>query len=152
MTTMLLALKNAQLAVPLNKRIWLWLKDHPDKTCPELEKALGESRSGHVSNALHDLICRGMISKRGVAPRSHPTRRRGRQLINAYSALGAEFDLLPKRRTDLPEVIAKHAASTPVPHAPPAPEKPVGKFAIDIENMTLSEAHALYLKLQEFFK
>jgi len=150
MTTMNLAIKNTLLLPPLNKRIWLWLKDHPNKTAREVASALGELRSGHVSNAMHDLLVRDMVSvsivnasvySRSLKPKP------GSKFVGVYAALGREFELLPKRKTQS-TVVAKHVANTPVP---PEPEKPVAKFAINIENMTLSEARALYFKLQEFF-
>jgi len=150
MTTMNLAIKNALLLPPLNKRIWLWLKDHPNKTAREIELAIGETRPGHVSNAVSDLHSRGMLSACAVNQSVYPHGRktnRGRSFVNVYTALGSEFELLPRPKTPS-KVIAKHTANTPVP---PTQEKPVEKFAINIENMTLNEARTLYLKLKEFF-
>lgn len=150
MTTMNLAIKNTLLLPPLNKRIWLWLKDHPNKTAREIELALGETRPGHVSNSVSDLHTRGMVSARAVNNSVYPHGRktnRGRSLVNVYSALGSEFELLPRPKAPS-KIIAKHTASTPLP---PEPEKPVAKFAINIESLTLSDARALYLKLKEFF-
>jgi hypothetical protein len=150
MTTMNLAIKNTLSVPPLNKRIWLWLKDHPNKTAREIELAIGETRPGHVSNSVSDLYTRGMVSARAVNNSVYPNARktnRGRSFVNVYAALGSEFELLPRPKTPS-KVIAKHTANTPVPSEP---EKPVAKFAINIENMTLSEARALYLKLKEFF-
>ena len=72
---------------------------------------------------------------------------KGRTFVNLYTAMGAEFELLPKRKTP-PVVVAKHFADTPVPE----PEKVVGKFAINVENMTLRDAKALYLQLKAIFE
>jgi len=143
---MTIAMKNAGLSVPLNKRIWLWLKDHPGKAATELEVALGERRSGYVSSALNDLFQRGMVTCVKTRGSAYRHSNKGRTFVNLYTAVGTEYELLPKRKTP-PAAPAKHFADTPVP----APEKVVGKSEINIENMTLTDARALYMRLKEFF-
>ena len=149
MNTMTIALKNAGLTVPVNKRVWLWLKDHPSKTVLEIKNGLGEASDKPIYNAMHDLAARGMVSVTKVKPLRHANEP-GPSLVNKYTTLGSEFELLPKRKTP-PTVVAKHVASTPTPVTQKEPEKVVGKFAINIENMTLADARALYLQLKEFF-
>jgi len=144
MNTMTTAIKSAGLAVPANKRVWLWLKDHPNKTAGEIACALGIARESNVPGVLNDLVSRGMAVS-AVVPRA-PNVRRGPAFVKAYCARGAEFELLPRRKKT-PTAPAKHFADTPVP----APEKVVGKSEINIENMTLTDARALYMRLKEFF-
>jgi hypothetical protein len=141
------AIKSAGFAVPANKRVWLWLKDHPGKTAGEIRRALGTGGNTNIPGILNDMGSRGMVSV-SLIPRAKNVRM-GRLMVNSYVALGAEFELLPRRKKGAPVVIAKHTASTP----PPAPEaeKPVAKFAINIENTTLHDARALYTQLAEFF-
>jgi hypothetical protein len=145
MTNMQLALKKAGASVPLTKRVWLWLKDHPGKTAAEIAVALGEARAGHVSNALFGLKSRGMVSAENAQARSRYNRG-----VCVYTALGKEYELLPVRNFSAPP--AKHFANTPVPEAAKLPaEKPVGEFAINVENMTLADARVLYAQLKEIF-
>lgn len=149
MNTMTAAIKSAGLAVPINKRVWLWLKDHPNKTAGEIACALGIAREANVPGTLNDLASRGMVVST-IVPRAHNVRR-GPALVKAYSTRGAEFELLPRRKKT-PTAPAKHFADTPVPKPAPEPEKVVGKFAINVENMTLRDAKALYMQLKEIFE
>lgn len=78
---------------------------------------------------------------------SQPTRSfksRGPRQVHAYAAVGKIFELLPlrPRRPVVP--------SGPL-IAPPPPAPPVKLNEVDILNMKLSEARALYDKLKEIF-
>ena len=147
MTAMTEAIKSAGLAVPVNKRVWLWLKDHPNKTAGEISCALGVPREGNIPGVLNDLLSRGMVVSTMV-PRA-PNVLRGPAFVKSYSTRGARFELLPRRKIPLTSP-AKHFADTPTPA--PEPEKVVGKFAINVENMTLRDAKALYLQLKAIFE
>jgi len=126
---------------PLNQLVWQWLADHAPahKTANDVAFAL-KVPSANARNALSDLARRGMVT-------SQPTRSfksRGPRQVHAYAAVGKIFELLPlrPRRPVVP--------SGPL-IAPPPPAPPVKLNEVDILNMKLSEARALYDKLKEIF-
>ncbi len=151
MNAVALAFKEASIAVPpLNKRIWLWLKDHPHKTAAELGVVFSGDNS--LSGAMYDLYVRNMATRMSV-PNGRSSR--GPRTCFAYSALGKSFELLPVKR--LPTLNAKHQAAKPpvitlVPVPAPAPVervKPTGEISID--TLTIKQARALYDELRVIF-
>ena len=91
--TMTTALVSAGFpAMPLNKRVWLWLHDHPGKTCREISAAIG-ALAGDVSVVLLDLRRREMVvrnkTKRLAANGTRMT-------IFEYTTCIREYELLPK--------------------------------------------------------
>ena len=61
MNTMTHAIKTAGIPIPpANKRIWLWLKDHPEKTGGEIAKAIG-MKDNNVSALCGNMVQRGLM-------------------------------------------------------------------------------------------
>lgn len=124
MSDMKNALASAGIKVPANKRIWLWLRDHPGKRAAEIHKATGIP-IGTVSSQTAGMKARGMVRTDGTG---------------TYHAVGAEFELLPLplknapvRSTSQP---AKATAAMPDPLAF-SPERFLAK-------LTLSELRAVH--------
>ena len=125
MSDMKNALASAGIKVPANKRIWLWLRDHPGKRTVEIHKATGIP-IGTVSSQMAGMKDRGMVRTDGTG---------------TYHAVGAEFELLPlpatppwlEHRTSQP---AKATAAMPDPMAF-NPERFLAK-------LTLSELRAVH--------
>ena len=146
------AMKKAGIGVPLNKRIWLWLKDHPDKTSKEIAAALNVSRN-NVSPTLSDMDKRGMVSYKKQYL-SYNAGKPGRTYINVYRALGDEFEVLPKPKK--PKVQAVKPASEPKSLPAPA-EKPMversltSRRKISLDEMSVVEAKELYDQLKKIF-
>lgn len=144
MSSVSLALKNAGVKVPpLKKRIWLWLKDHPAKSYREISIALNELHTS-VSSTLTEMSSRGMLSY----SKAESEGKKGHN-ITRYSIVSKEYELLPMPIKNSPckTHTTKVEVDAPIIRIEP---KPVSK--IDIEQLTVSEARALYRKLQEFFK
>lgn len=77
---------------PLNKRIWLWLRDHPAQTYKAISAALGEKHSG-VSSVLTNMNKRGMLTVTQDESRG----RNGQTFkVTRYSVKFKEWELLPK--------------------------------------------------------
>jgi hypothetical protein len=132
MNTITAALKNAGVPVPpLAKRIWLWLKDHPNKTSREVSTALNAVHS-QVATLTNQMYKRGMLEKIT-----------GGDMLRWKTCI-PEYERLPIRKASAP--IAKATCITVPPNFPK-----VLANAVDIEALTLREARALYNQLKEYF-
>lgn len=134
MNTITAALKNAGVAVPpLSKRIWLWLKDHPNKTSREICTALNASHS-QVATLTNQMYKRGMLSK-GSAD----------GVLNWKTCI-PEYERLPLRKEGAP--IAKATSLTLPPPVAPSMQT---RYNFDIEKLTLEDARAIYTQLKKLF-
>ena len=137
---------------PLTRRIWQLLRDSKlPRSAACLASMLNEP-PGNVSSAINTMYSRGMIA----LVRHELTRVKGphdstkNRLIAQWAAVGQEYELLPV----LPTTKAEPAANPYLVNATNA--KLLGHSTpqpatINIEKMTLSEAHTLYKQLREFF-
>ena len=137
---------------PLTQRIWQLLHDSKlprSATC--LASMLHVPR-GNVSSTINTMYSRGMVAlarhelTRVKGPRGTSSNR----LVAQWAAVGQEYELLPV----LPTTKAEPAANPYLVNATNA--KLLGHSTpqpatINIEKMTLSEAHTLYKQLREFF-
>lgn len=143
------ALSAAGLAIPLNRRVWTWLKDHPEKSSRDIGVALNVT-PGDTSAVLANMYHRGMVSRY-----ERPTRNRvGSKTEYCYSALGKTFELLPLPKTPKPSTTPPMVPMITVPPATPGYTVPVEMLnapKINIDNMKLSEARALYDQLKQVF-
>ena len=125
------AMKEAGMRLPpLNKRIWLWLKDHPAKTYTEVAAALGEPPLS-VSGQLSVLQKRGMVTVRKdislkvCANGKNPP-------ISRYSTVGASYELQP-----MPAKLKPPKAAPPAKAADPVvtlvPRKPGRPKGIEVK-------------------
>lgn len=138
---------------PLNKRAWLWLKDHPGKSSKEVAAALGESHSS-VATVLGNMDLRKMliVESRVLRGRNAP--------VKHYTVKYRDFELLhmPKKHKLL--VLAQHPttgerAPTPTP-PPPAPVTPVPRPEKHpalrvLEDCTLKELRVIHDALGKLF-
>lgn len=134
MTTMSRAMKRAGAALPLNNRVWTWLKDHPGKTSKDIAKALNVAQNS-VSAVLTDMVARKMIEvKKEPGISGVPTGR-----YTTAARLKA-FALLPK-----PKKAKK-------PAAPDNQAAPVQPAAVpSIESLSVKQAYELYKQLHAMF-
>lgn len=145
MTDMTQALQKAGLTVPHNKRIWMWLKDHPGKTAKEISLALKLSPA-IVYTLLADMEKRRMIQS-GKENLCNTGTKFCRKTVKIFTAVGREFELLPvpKRK---PRVI-----NTPIPE--PVVKLPIlpspTRSKISLEDLSLMEAKDLYEQLKKIF-
>jgi len=93
---------------PANKRIWLWLHDHPGKTSKEVAAALGMTHA-NASSTLGTMVKRKMV--RGTQ-QQHPFRG-----INEwhYETCLKKFELLPIPKGKAPPPAAPTPAILPAP-------------------------------------
>ena len=140
------ALAEAGVTIPLNKRVWTWLKDHPSKGSKETAKALNVAPSD-VSATLSNMYQRGMVAR---AQRTN-NNTVGPHTEYEYTALGRTFQLLPRpagKHQPRPQV-------TPIPALAPvvtvASEPPKPTMLVNIDNMKVGEARALYTHLKAIF-
>ena len=150
MNQLTMAMKQAGVALPpQNKRIWLWLKDHPSKTTKELSSALNMPL-GIVSTLVSDMYKRGMVS----VVRVPTTTRHGS--VGRYSTIGREFELLPKVKVKAKPALAPVPVSQPVvekqePVKVIPKDEPAPTAAHILETMSVKQAYELYVSLHEMF-
>lgn len=140
-------------AMPLNKRVWLWLRDHPGKTCREIAVAIG-SDDRAASVALLDLCLRKMAHRRTV------TRRLGRRgearKVFEYETCISEYELLPlpakkeSGKQAMPTVASAMAAGL-IKNSVAVAAPDVAHPAIDVKRLPLGEALRLYGELKVVF-
>lgn len=132
---------------PLLQRVWQLLHDQKSPRSAKVLASILNLPQPYVSSALSKLESRGMV----VIARHELTRCKGprgivtNRLVAQYEAVGHEYELLPVLPTiklaqpPQPQPDIEHRFLRPQP------------TTIDIEKMTLAEAHALYMRLREFF-
>ena len=140
---------------PLNKRIWLWLNDHPGKTSEEVGLAIN-SPCTHVSSTLSNMEKRKMVtSTRSVTYKS----KKGAQLVKHYKTAGFVFEVKPVPYQ--PKKKKVRPALAPVALAPVAPViAPTPLFAAatlkkslmeSLDDYKLGELRAVYAQLSRMF-
>lgn len=142
-TVMTEAMKEAGVA-PLTKcRIWMYLKDHPNKTARDIVLALKLNESS-VYTMLSDMNTRGMIESKKD---NLPARNRGPGLPYrvVWKAIGDKYELQPKVKKE------KHPLKTLSLVPEVAEKKTVGKKAMRLEDLSVVEAKQLYDQLKEIF-
>lgn len=141
MTAMTDAMKKAGVFVPLNKRVWMHLKDHPGKSIKQVAQAFSADER-RVGLAVRDLESRNMIYhvKEEMAYRKGMP---GRHNINIYYCVGNKYELLPVRKQEKPK--PKVDPAPVVKTEPPKPKK------LTIENLSVIEAKELYEELKKIF-
>lgn len=126
--------------------VWRWLKDHPNRTSPEVAKAV-HIQEQQVYALIWQMFQRKML-----------TRQRGSRMgkgVWEYTAVGKEYELLPmppksnaaaEPPVATPDLTADETASPDkMPDTPPAPPK------FDIEVYTLGELRTIYAELKALF-
>ena len=132
---------------PLNKRVWLWLHDHPGKTAKEVAVAIG-AKQGDVSSTMGNMVKRKMVRREEQMRRGDATYR--------YTTCIREYELLP-----MPSVkVAKQSPFSPQLPLPlveqPKPAvmlPPVPKPVMSVlENYTLKELRVIRDALNKLFE
>jgi len=132
------ALKTAGVKLPtLKKRIWLWLKDHPDKTYREIAHALNVRKTDCATQL-------GVMENRGMLSRVKGTLRHSS--ASAWSVVFDEYELLP------PRARALNPLDRPISTQLIRPQPVVAPGKIDVSSLKLSEARALYVELKKYFE
>jgi hypothetical protein len=141
------ALNDVGIKVSIKRRIWSWLRDHPNKTAREIATALNE-RIEWVQTELRDMSTRGMIKSKTVLHR--PYRGTGRKSLLEYTVTSNEYELVPLPRSIPNTKIASGPVTVVKFDKPePAPVPTVGQ--IDVDALPIGEARRIYARLQEIF-
>lgn len=104
MNAMTNAMKEAGIKTPtVRYRIWNWLKDHPEKTCEDITKALGSTYP--LDTQIGDMYKRGMLtvykepSRKTNVTGAHP-------MVGRYSVANPKaYELLPLPKTEKKKVV-----------------------------------------------
>lgn len=106
MNQMTNAIKEAGIPIPpANKRIWLWVKDHPEKCSADIAKALGMKPS-NVSALLGDMFKRDMLKIIKLPRRVNTGYGATEMMVMHYSVhpkMRGEYELLPLPKKPKPE-------------------------------------------------
>ena len=141
-TTLKDALNTAGLRIPLNRRLWMWVQDHPGASSKSCAAALKAS-AADTSATLADMYARSMVARQ-----QRPTHNKaGCQFEYVYTTLGKTFELLPKPKKE----VAPKAKVTPIKALEPMVIVPAVQPVSKIDSMTVREARALYNELRALF-
>lgn len=101
MNSIVTAMQHAGIQLPPNnKRVWLWLKDHPGKTAAEVAAAIGITKT-RAAGTLYELDLRGMVTrKEDVTPKA--MQRTGRGMVYRYTCKYSTWELLPLPKKPAP--------------------------------------------------
>lgn len=150
MNTMAPQLKAAGVALPpLKFRIWNWLKDHPEKTCLEIKAGLGISYE--PGQALIELERGGVVKVYSGVNRLTNYKIKRYSVVNSKEfvnvTLGDIAAMKPKAPVlaSVPQTVHKEAVPTAKADAPQV------ITMANLDNLTIGEARALYMKLKEMF-
>lgn len=123
MNTMTHAIKQAGIALPpANKRIWLWLKDNPNKTTSAIASSIGIQQN-NVATVCSDMAQRNMLQTTLVMMRVRVGKGHVEKTVLHYSVhpkMRGEYELLPKAKKEKgvkesPPVV-KEKAPAPAPY------------------------------------
>ena len=134
---------------PLTQRIWQLLHDSKLPRSAACLASMLHVPRGNVSSAINSMYSRGMVTlarhelTRIKGPRSTSINR----LVAQWAAVGQEYELLRA----LPTTKVERAANPYLVNAKLLGHSTPQPATINIEKMTLSEAHTLYKQLREFF-
>lgn len=148
------ALKTAGVKIPSQmKRIWVYIKDHPNVSKETLSKAL-KLKPGNVSSLLTQMVSRNMINRRQDERMTTWKNISKKRLLWVYYTDMIEYHILPVFKIHKPAApVAQFnktlhttcASAVEVTPVTPTPKR------LTVGDMKLSEARALYLELKEYF-
>lgn len=138
MTTLPKALKEAGVSIPVNRRIWQWLKDQGSHTSSEITKGLNITASS-TSSILSQMVERKMVS----ADKKH-SEHSGRS-VTYYTAIGKSFVLLPSPKKQ-PERKNEVVVAGPVEVLPKK-----SKVEEILDSLSVVDAFELYKRLDVMF-
>ena len=153
MTELHLALLASGVNLPSQtKRIWVWLSDHQPQSAKSVAAAL------HIPEASSLL---SMMERHRMVTSTKDLNRSTGNVINRYSTVGREYELLPmpkkvKSVVTLTSKVADFVAAAEQLKAvtqPPvaAPVQPADAVKFDLDTLTIAEARALYVRLAKMF-
>ena len=148
------ALANAGVKLPPVKyRIWNWLRDHPEKTVTDIEKGLGlayppaqalvEMERGGVLKVYSD-----MSKKTGPHGMIYKIRRYS--VVDKLNYVDTPASSLKKPKATA-KVTSYPIAQPEPPKAVPVPTAPQVVTTSNLDNLTIGEARAIYMRLKEMF-
>ena len=132
---------------PLNKRVWLWLHDHPGKTAKEVAVAIG-AKQGDVSSTLGNMV------KRRMVVRGQGRRRPGAPgWVSYYTTCINVFELLPMPRAKATPVSPQLPLPLVEQPKPAVTLPPVPKSVMSVlEGYTLRELRVIRDALNKLFE
>jgi len=143
-TSIAKALRKAGGAIPANRRIWEWLKEHGDHTGAEVSAAL------NIPLAASSSIISQMKSRKMIKVSDKHSEHLGRK-VGYYTTIGRNFEVLP-----LPKKNFDVAASTNIGLGKMAVSSSPASAHINtddiLETMPVAKAFALYQKLEGMFR
>jgi hypothetical protein len=130
MTALSQALQSAGVKLPpLNKRIWLWLHDHPGKTSKEVSVTLG------IPTATASSILGIMVKRKMVTVSTIDYNHRNQEVLR-YATQGKSFVLLPlPKKPNASTFSTLVATSVQMPEAPKPVKTPLEAIPVHMWKM-----------------
>ncbi len=138
MTTLPKAIKEAGISIPVNRRIWQWLKDQGPHTGSEIAKGL------NISTASASSMLSQMADRKMVSEDKKVSQHLGRA-VTYYGAIGKTFVLLP-----LPKKQAEKKKEMVV-FAPVEVLPKKSKVEEILDSLSVVDAYDLYKRLDGMF-
>lgn len=142
MTTMSRAIKTAGVAIPVNKRCWLWLQEHGTHTGTEVAHAL-KIKPSVSSSILSQMVARDML---------HGDRklddRLGRKVFH-YTVRGKTFELKPLKKVEKLVSVDDSTKLGQLMLQELLPKK--SKVETILDNLSVTEAFEVYTRLKQMF-
>ena len=156
MNSIKLAMRTAGVPMPSPiKRIWLWVKDHPERTYKDIASALNEPL-GRVASRLSEMKARKMLSIK-LDTQIGKTRK-----IMRFTVTQKTFELLPlppkkSLKADFGPIVEKGVITGFGLSAIPVTKDSVASFVppkakFDLDTLNVREAFELYKELHTMFK
>jgi len=144
-TTMAVALTSAGVKpLPLARRIWTMVKDHPGDTADQIAARLCV-KPQRVRTALHDMCARKMVTAR------RERNRHTGHLKAHWSTTMQAFEWLPRPKAEVGPTPLPASVTAPPPASPRTQDSPHTTGIPDVDTLTIAQARVLYVKLKAFF-
>ena len=147
------ALKTAGDKLPSARyRVWNWLKDHPEKTADEIQKALGLTYV--PSTLMCQLEQEGVVRVfSDVTKRVNPVTKRP-QKIKRYSVTSGKYEEPVRKKYQRKTTVHAEAKSIKPLLESPTPWRAVSGFNPEtwVTGLSLTQAKELYVYLHGVFK
>lgn len=158
-TVMTDAMRAAGLTLPLNRRVWMWLKDHPKLAAADVAKVLTIDVAA-ATGALDDLRSRDMVMrdtemrrfKAGGKAKHVTTIERPVYVYTINPKMKGVWELWPKLAKK--DKDRKPVADAPAPAALVKPAAPAPAWTPEtaVEKLTLTQCRELFNYLHKVFK
>jgi predicted transcriptional regulator len=131
---------------PLNKRIWLWLRDHKGKTASEIAVALGVEKAD-VTSTLSSSVTRGVVTRKYEHRQCGRTRRQ----VFVYEVVDRDDFVWASRKVAKSKWEAKGTVDLTCADQREAVNTCASPAQTQVDTLTVAQARELFSILHKMF-